>query len=170
LNSNFQIKLAALSHFPNFTLLILLRMDIPKLTIDTPVEMLSHYLKNTMVEHLGIRFTSYGDGWVEATMPVDYRTFRPGGLLHGGANLALAETIAGFGSMLAVDIQEFDVRGIQVSANHTGKAEGGTVYARADVIHLGKQTHVWNVNIQSEEGKLLSTVRVTNMIVKRNGE
>ena len=77
-------------------------MEIPKITYSTPVEMIGHYLKNTMVENLGIRFTAYGEGWVEATMPVDHRTFRPGNLLHGGANLALAETIAGFGSMLAV--------------------------------------------------------------------
>lgn len=145
-------------------------MDIPKLTYSTPVEMIGHYLKNTMIEHLGIRFTSFGEGWVEATMPVDHRTFRPGGLLHGGANLALAETIAGFGSMLTVDIQEYDVRGIQVSANHTGKAENGLVYARAEILHLGKRTHVWNVDMKSESGKLLSTARVTNMIVKRNGK
>jgi uncharacterized protein (TIGR00369 family) len=145
-------------------------MDIPKLTYSTPVEMIGHYLKNTMIEHLGIRFTSFGEGWVEATMPVDHRTFRPGGLLHGGANLALAETIAGFGSMLTVDIQEYDVRGIQVSANHTGKAEDGLVYARAEILHLGKRTHVWNVDMKSESGKLLSTARVTNMIVKRNGK
>jgi 1,4-dihydroxy-2-naphthoyl-CoA hydrolase len=145
-------------------------MDIPKLTITTPVEVIEHYLKNTMIEHLGIRLTAYGEGWVEATMPVDHRTSRPGGLLHGGANLALAETVAGFGSMLTVDIQEYDIRGIQVSANHTGKAEGGIVYARAEVLHLGKRTHVWNVDIRSGSGKLLSTGRVTNMIVKRNGK
>ena len=123
-----------------------------------------------MVEHLGIQFTAYGEGWVEATMPVDHRTFRPGNILHGGANLALAETIAGFGSMLLVDIQEYDIRGIQVSANHTGKAEHGLVVARAEALHLGKRTHVWNVDIRSGEGKLLSTSRVTNMIVKRNGK
>ena len=145
-------------------------MEIPKLTITTPIEVIEHYLKNTMIEHLGIRLTAYGEGWVEATMPVDHRTFRPGGFLHGGANLALAETVAGFGSMLAVDIQEHDVRGIQVSANHTGKAEGNTVYARAEVLHFGKRTHVWNVDIRSESGKLVSTGRVTNMIVKRNGK
>ena len=145
-------------------------MEIPKLTITTPVEMIEHYLKNTMIEHLGIRLTAFGEGWVEATMPVDHRTFRPGGFLHGGANLALAETIAGFGSMLAVNNQEYDVRGIQVSANHTGKAEGDMVYARAEVLHFGKRTHVWNVDIRTKSGKLISTGRVTNMIVKRNGK
>jgi uncharacterized protein (TIGR00369 family) len=145
-------------------------MTTPKLTVTTPIEMIEHYLKDTLVDHLGIRLTAYGEGWVEATMPVDYRTFRPGGFLHGGANLALAETVAGFGSMLTVDMQEFDIRGIQVSANHTGKADGSIVYARAEVLHLGKRTHVWNVDIRSEAGKLVSTARVTNMIVKRNGK
>ncbi len=123
-----------------------------------------------MVENLGIRFTAVGEGWVEATMPVDHRTSRPGGLLHGGANLALAETIAGLGSMLTVDINEFDVLGIQVSANHTGSASSGRVYARAEILHPGNQTHVWNVEIKNEAGKLISTGRVTNMIVKRNGK
>lgn len=123
-----------------------------------------------MVDHLGIRFTAVGEGWVEATMPVDYRTFRPGGFLHGGANLALAETVAGLGSMLTVDIREFDILGIQVSANHTGSTAQGMVYARAEIVHPGMQTHVWNVEIKNVSGKLLSTARVTNMIVKRNGK
>lgn len=145
-------------------------MIFPKLTISTPVEIINQFAKNSMVETLGIRFTAIGDGWVEATMPVDFRTLRPGGLLHGGANLALAETVAGLGSMLAVDINEFDVRGIQVSANHTGGASEGTMYARAEIVHSGNQTHVWNVDIKNETGKLISTGRVTNMIVKRNGK
>lgn len=123
-----------------------------------------------MVDHLGICFTAVGEGWVEASMPVDERTFRPGGFLHGGANLALTETLAGLGSMLVVDIAEFDVLGIQVSANHTGSVDRGTVYARAEIVHAGIQTHVWNVEIKSEAGKLISSGRVTNMIVKRNGK
>lgn len=143
-------------------------MEILKLNYNTPVEMVRIYLKNTMVEHLGIEFTSYGDGWVEATMPVDHRTSRPGNMLHGGANLALAETVGGFGSMLIVDMQEYDVRGIQVSASHTGKADSGMVYARAEALHLGKRTHIWNVDIRNAAGKLISTARVTNMIVKRH--
>lgn len=145
-------------------------MIIPKLNVTTPIEMIEQYLKGTMIEHLGIRLTAFGEGWVEATMPIDHRTFRPGGMLHGGASLALAETIAGFGSMLTVDIQQYDVKGIQVSGNHTGKAEGSIVYARAEALHLGKRTQVWNVDIKSESGSLVSTARVTNMIVKRNGK
>lgn len=143
-------------------------MIIPKLTISTPLELINRYIKNTMVDHLGIRFTAIGEGWVEATMPVDNRTHRPGGFLHGGANLALAETIAGLGSMLTVDIQEFDILGIQVSANHTGSITKGEVHARAEIVHMGNQTHIWNFEIKNEAGKLISTGRVTNMIVKRN--
>lgn len=143
-------------------------MKFPKLTITTPIELINQYIKNTMVDHLGIRFTALGEGWVEASMPVDQRTFRPGGFLHGGANLVLAETVAGLGSMLMVDIKEFDILGIQVSANHTGSMAEGSVYARADIVHSGNQTHVWNVEIKNETGKLISTGRVTNMIVKRN--
>ncbi|MFY9151262.1 MAG: PaaI family thioesterase [Prolixibacteraceae bacterium] len=145
-------------------------MTFPQLTLSTPLELINQYTKNTLVDQLGIRFTALGEGWVEASMPVDGRTFRPGGFLHGGANLALTETIAGLGSMLMVDIQEFDVLGIQVSANHTGSASEGSVYARAEIVHSGNQTHVWNVEIKNESGKLISTGRVTNMIVKRNGK
>ena len=143
-------------------------MIFPKLTITTPMELINAYVKDTMIDHLGIRFTALGEGWVEASMPVDQRTFRPGGFLHGGANLVLAETIAGLGSMLTIDIQEFDVLGMQVSANHTGSVSEGSVYARADIVHAGIQTHVWNVEVRNETGRLISTARVTNMIVRRN--
>lgn len=145
-------------------------MTFPKLTIDTPLTIINQYAQNTLVDRLGIRFTALGEGWVEATMPVDQRTMRPGGFLHGGANLALAETIAGLGSMLTVDMEEFDILGIQVSANHTGSISEGMVYARAEIVHLGNQTHVWNVEIKNEAGKLISTGRVTNMIIKKNGK
>lgn len=145
-------------------------MIFPEITIETPIELINQYVKNTMVENLGILFTAIGEGWVEATMPVDQRTSRPGGLLHGGANLALAETVAGLGSMLTVDNNEFDILGIQVSANHTGGTSKGTVIARAEIVHAGIQTQVWNIEIKNEAGKLISTARVTNMIVKRNGK
>ena len=143
---------------------------LPKLTITTSIELINQFAKNTMVEHLGIRFTAVGEGWLDASMPVDHRTSRPGGLLHGGANLALAETMAGLGSMLAVDIQEFDVRGIQVSGNHTGSVSEGTVFAHGEIVHPGSRTHVWNIEIRNTIGKLVSTVTVTNMIVKRYGQ
>lgn len=144
-------------------------MKIPKLNISTPIEYINLYAKNTLIESLGIEFTSVSASTVEATMPVDNRTMRPGGFLHGGASLALAETIAGLGSMLIVDINEFDILGIQVSANHTGSVTSGKVSGKAEIVHQGNQTHVWNVEITNDAGKLVSTARVTNMIVKKNG-
>jgi hypothetical protein len=142
----------------------------PKLTLSTPIGLINQFAQNSLVSHLGIEFTAIGDGFVEASMPVDERTFRPGRFLHGGANLALAETLAGLGSMLVVDLEEFDVLGIQVSANHTGSVTGGKVLARAEVVHYGTQTHLWNVEVRNQSGKLVSTARVTNMIVRRNGK
>ncbi|MGE0020027.1 MAG: PaaI family thioesterase [Draconibacterium sp.] len=143
-------------------------MIFQKIDVNTPIEQINQFAKNTLVEALGIEFTAIAEGMVKATMPVDHRTHRPGGILHGGASLALAETLAGLGSMLMVDIQVMDVKGIQVSANHTGSISGGQVLATAKLIHKGNQTHVWDVSIESESGRLISTQRVTNLIVERN--
>ncbi|HCE58081.1 MAG TPA: esterase [Prolixibacteraceae bacterium] len=139
-----------------------------KIDVNTPIEQINQFAQNTLVEALGIRFTEIAEGMVKATMPVDHRTHRPGGILHGGASLALAETVAGLGSMLMVDMQGSDVKGIQVSANHTGSISRGQVFATAKIIHKGSQTHVWDVTIESESGQLISIQRVTNMIVERN--
>jgi len=87
--------------------------------------------------------------------------------LHGGANVVLAETIGGLGSYVLVDNKIFDVRGSQISANHTGSAARGWVYGRAEIIHRGERTHVWNIDIRDENERLISTVRLTNFIVRR---
>lgn len=139
------------------------------LSKDTPIELINQFAKNTLVDNLGIVFTEIGDDYVVATMPVDHRTVRPGGILHGGASIALAESVAGLGSMLLIDFEKFDVKGIQISANHTGSISEGKVIATAKIVHAGKQTHVWDVRIEREDGRLISTERVTNMIVERNG-
>ena len=144
-------------------------MDISALQIDTPVEIINQAILQSLVGNLGIEVTKTAEGQVEAKMKVNAKTCRPGGMLHGGANLAMAETLAGLGSMLLVDLKEFDVLGIQINGNHTGSVKNGTVQAIAKIIHQGNQTHIWNVDIISGEGKLISSARVTNMVVKRNG-
>lgn len=121
----------------------------------------------TLVENLGIEYTDIGEGFVLAKMPVDKRTFRPGNILHGGANVVLAETIGGLGSFVLVDNDKFDVRGSQLSANHTGSAKSGWVYGKAEIIHRGEKTHVWNIDIRDENERLISTVRLTNFIVPK---
>lgn len=143
-------------------------MDFSQLNIHTPLEILNQVSHKTLVGNLGIRFTKIAEGLVEGEMPLSEKNCRPGGILHGGANLAFAETLAGLGSMLLVDFSEFDVLGIQVNGNHTGVLNEGNALAKAKIIHRGKQTHVWNVDVTNHEGRLISTARVTNMIVKRD--
>lgn len=127
--------------------------------------------KDDMTEHLGICFTSYREGYVEATMPADNRTCRkcrPVPILNGGASLALAESAAGFGSMLLCEKGSHPA-GIQVSANHLRMVPfGQTVTAKAELIHKGSTLHLWEVNIFDEHGHKASTVRVTNMIVRES--
>lgn len=144
-------------------------MDLSLLNLNTPLQIINQGMQECLIGNLGIEVTSIGDGQVEGFLLLSKKNSRPDGILHGGANLALAETLAGLGSMLMVDLKEYDVLGTQVSGNHTGVLIKGKALAEAKIIHLGNKTHIWNVDVKNEEGRLISTVRVTNMIVKRNG-
>ena len=130
------------------------------------INKLNDLCKGTFISFLGIEFMDFGEDFVEAQMPVDNK-LQPMGLLHGGASLALAETIASGGSYLLVDPTKYDVLGLQVSGNHLSSVREGLVHARAEIIHRGKKTHIWDVKIKSDEGKLISVTRVTMMIVKK---
>jgi 1,4-dihydroxy-2-naphthoyl-CoA hydrolase len=138
-------------------------MKNTNLTVDD----LNRMNEGTLMRSLGIEYISITDGVVHAKMPVDNKTFRPGNILHGGANLALAETIGGLGSFLLVDHEKFDVRGAQISANHTGSAKSGWVFGCAEIVHKGEKTHVWNIDIRDENGRLISTARLTNFILPK---
>ena len=143
-------------------------IDFTLLSLNTPVAMINEAVRNSLVGNIGIEISAISEGFVEGFLVLSEKNCRPGGILHGGANLVLAETIAGLGSMLLVDMKNFDVLGTQVSGNHTGILVKGKATGEAKIIHRGNKTHVWNVDVRNEEGKLLSTIRVTNMIVKRN--
>jgi len=125
-------------------------------------------MQKSLIGNLGIEVTKIDDGLVEGFFILSKKNSRPDGMLHGGANLAMAETLAGLGSMLLIDLNEFDALGSQVSGNHTGTLKKGKALAAAKIIHRGNKTHLWNVDVKNEEGRLISTVRVTNMIVKKN--
>jgi len=117
--------------------------------------------------NLGIQFTFASESRIEATMPVDERTRQPFGILHGGASLALAETVAGLGSMILCKPDEISV-GMQVSGNHISSAhEGDTVRAVGSILHKGRSSHIWNVDIFTSTDKLVSSVRVVNSILKK---
>ena len=143
-------------------------MNLSLLNVDTPLELLNQWMKNSLIGTLGIEFTKTDYGLVEGCFILSEKNSRPDGILHGGANLALAETLAGLGSMLLVDNEKFDVLGTQISGNHTGILRHGKALAKATIIHQGNKTHIWNVDITDDEGRLISTVRVTNMIVLKN--
>ncbi|MGQ7868944.1 PaaI family thioesterase [Sunxiuqinia sp. sy24] len=143
-------------------------MDLNSLNIDTPLDLINQATQTGLIGSLGIEITKTGTGTVEGCMQLSEKNCRPDGILHGGANLAFAESLAGLGSMLMVDFENYDVLGIQVNGSHTSSLRKGKAYAVANILHPGNQTHIWNVDVRNEEGRLISTVRVTNMIVKRN--
>ncbi len=127
---------------------------------------LAEACRNTLVDHLGMEYTAAGEGWLEVRMPIDRRTCRPDGALHGGANMALAETVAGaLSSMSMPEELRFHVFGIEVNGNHMRQAQGQYVIARGEFVHRGKRTHVVQVEIRDEFGTLVTVNRVTNMIV-----
>lgn len=132
------------------------------------IEQLNEFCKDTFISHLEIEFTDYGSDFVKAKMPVNQKKHQPAGILHGGASLALAETVAGAGSMLLVDQGQYNVFGLQVSGNHISTTSSGFIYAAAHIIHKGRSTHIWDVKITDKEDKLISIVRVTNIVKKKN--
>ena len=123
--------------------------------------------KNTLIDNLGIEFLSVTEGEVVARMPVDARTIQPFKILHGGASLALAETVASAGSAFLVDLSNSAVVGIEVNGNHVGSASSGFVIATAIIYHKGERTHVWNVEIVDEARRKIMIGRVTVMVVPK---
>jgi len=134
---------------------------------DMTIESINKLCRDTFVSHLGIEFIEYAETYIVAKMPVDRNKLQPMGVLHGGASLALAETVASAGSLLSVDATKYHVYGLQVSGNHVSTMNTGEVTARAELIHKGNTTHVWDVKITDQEGKLISVARVTNIVVEK---
>lgn len=134
---------------------------------DIPLDELNESARYALMGNLGIQYTYASEDRVEATMPVDQRTRQPFGILHGGATLALAETVAGLGSMILCQPDEFVV-GMQVSGNHISSAhEGDTVRAVGTIVHKGRSSHVWNVDVFTSTNKLVSSIRVVNSVMKK---
>ena len=134
---------------------------------EVPLDLLNERARHALMGNLGIQYTYASDERVEATMPVDDRTRQPFGILHGGATLALAETVAGLGSMIICESDEIVV-GMQVSGNHISSAhEGDTVRAVATIVHKGRSSHVWNVDVFTSTNKLVSSIRVVNSVIKK---
>jgi 1,4-dihydroxy-2-naphthoyl-CoA hydrolase len=129
-----------------------------------------HWGKNTLGEHIGILFTEIGDNHLRATMPVDHRTQQPYGLLHGGASVALAETLGSVASALVIDGEKNICVGLEINANHIRSVRAGLVTGTASPIHIGASTHVWEIRIVDQKEKLVCISRLTVAILKKDKE
>ena len=129
------------------------------------LEKLNHFAKNTLIEHLSIKFSHIGNDSLSATMPVNSTTHQPLGYLHGGATLTLAESLGSFASFLLIDPEKENVFGLEINANHIRSKKSGIVTATAKAIHIGSKTHIWDIQVKDESQKLISIVRLTNIVV-----
>jgi 1,4-dihydroxy-2-naphthoyl-CoA hydrolase len=131
------------------------------------VEELNSGRAGTMIEQLGIEFTEITDEFIRGTMPVDGRTRQPYGLLHGGASVALAETLGSMGATLCIDTQEYQCVGQEINANHVRPVRAGLVTGTARPVHLGGRSQVWTIDIVNEFRRLVCTSRLTVAVVRR---
>ncbi|GAA3924414.1 hotdog fold thioesterase [Hymenobacter algoricola] len=127
---------------------------------------LNAWCRNTLGEHLGIEITEVGDKLLVGRMPVDHRTHQPMGLLHGGASVALAETLGSIGAALQVDLRKKACVGLEINANHLKGVRSGYVVGRATALHVGRTTQVWEIRISHEEtGALVCISRITMAVI-----
>ncbi len=125
-------------------------------------------VKNTMIDYLGIEMIELGDDFVKARMPVDHRTHQPMGLLHGGASVALAETLGSTGAMFCVDLAKFNVVGLEINANHIRGVRDGWVIGTARPLHRGRTTQLWEIRITDAADKLVCISRLTMAVLEKS--
>lgn len=123
--------------------------------------------KGTLMETLDIEFVDVGENYLVAKMPVGPKVFQPDGVLHGGATVALAESVGSAASYVFMDAKQFFVRGIEISANHVKSIREGDVFARATLVHKGRTTQLWNIRISDAEDRLISQCKLTTIALAR---
>lgn len=131
------------------------------------LKQLKQYSNNTLMQTLNIEYIDVGDDFLTAKMPVNPTVHQPMGLLHGGATVALAESVGSAASMLFTDLEKFEVRGIEISANHLKSKKSGEVTATARIIHKGSKVHLWEIKITDENHQLISLCKLTNIILPK---
>lgn len=124
--------------------------------------------KGTLMETLDITYIDVGENFLLAKMPVTPKVHQPDGVLHGGASVALAESVGSAASYIFLDGQKFFVRGIEIAANHVRSIKEGFVYAKASILHKGRTTQLWEIKITDEEGNLISNCKLTTIALPRN--
>ncbi|HKO77727.1 MAG TPA: PaaI family thioesterase [Flavobacterium sp.] len=134
---------------------------------DKMLEYCNQFSKNTLMETLNIEFIDAGEGFLVAKMPVNSSVHQPMGLLHGGASVALAESVGSAASHFFINDKNQEVRGIEISANHLKSIREGFVIGTARIIHKGRSLHLWEIKITDEAGNLVSLCKLTNMVLTK---
>jgi 1,4-dihydroxy-2-naphthoyl-CoA hydrolase len=137
---------------------------------DKILEFCNAFSKNTLMQTLKIEFIDAGDGFLVAKMPVNSSVHQPMGLLHGGASVALAESVGSAASHFFIDNKTQEVRGIEISANHLKSIREGVVFGTARIIHKGRSLHLWEIKITDEAGNLISLCKLTNMVLMKENK
>ncbi|MGL2967352.1 PaaI family thioesterase [Flavobacterium sp. XGLA_31] len=131
------------------------------------LQLCNDWSKNTLMETLEIEYIDAGEDFLKAKMPVNPRVHQPMGLLHGGASVALAESVGSAASLMFINPEKQEVRGIEISANHLRSKREGFVYCTAKIIHQGRSIHLWEIRITDENDKLVSLCKMSNMVLPR---
>ena len=132
----------------------------------TDLERINNWNRGCMVEHLGMQVTEVGEDFIRGTMPVDARTRQPFGLLHGGASVALAESLGSLAGNLCLDSSQMAV-GLDINANHVRAVTAGTVTGTARALHIGRSTQVWEIRLENDAGELSCIARLTMAVVQK---
>lgn len=135
--------------------------------IDITPEQLNKGSKNSLSSLLGIEFLEVSTSSIKAKMPVDHRTVQPFGILHGGASVALAETLGSIAAQMNIDQEKYVAVGLDINANHIRSVRSGFVYGVTTPIHIGRSTHVWEIKITNEDDKLVCISRLTMSIIEK---
>ncbi len=123
--------------------------------------------KDTLMETLNIEFVDMGEDYIVAKMPVTSKVHQPDGVLHGGATIALAESVGSVASAIFLNSKEYFIRGIEIAANHVKSAKDGYVYARAEILHKGRTTQLWDIKVRDENENLISFCKLTTIALPK---
>lgn len=123
--------------------------------------------RNTLMETLDIEYTDVGENFLTARMPVSSKVHQPDGLLHGGATVALAESVASAASYIFMDAEKYFVRGIEIAANHVRGVRDGYVYAKATLLHRGRTTQLWEIRVTNAAEELISMCKLTTIALPK---
>ena len=138
-----------------------------QLTKEMVLQQANAACKNTLMETLNIEVIDYGDDFLVARMPVTPRVHQPDGVLHGGATVALAESVGSFATHMFIDVETYFVRGIEITANHLKSIKEGYVYARASFVHRGRTTQLLDIRVTDDNDNLISLCKLTTISLPR---